>query len=87
MMKVLAADVEFLKYQEVIDYSMLAVEDADKNLRIGIIDFMRPYHLMEKVEKIYKELKNGHEPTVVPPEIYADRFVAAMRRYFMKSSD
>jgi hypothetical protein len=38
---------------------------------MGIIDYMRPYHLMEKIENIYKEIKSGRDPTVIPPNSYA----------------
>ena len=31
-----------------IDYSLLVIE-KDKELRIGVIDFMRPYHFFEKL--------------------------------------
>lgn len=40
-----------------IDYSLLVIEHEER-LRMGIIDFMRPYHLMEKIESKYKELTN-----------------------------
>lgn len=41
-------DVNFLCKHEVIDYSLLVVEN-EQTLRLGIIDFMRPYHLKEKI--------------------------------------
>ena len=54
---------------------------------MAIIDFMRPYHFVEKIETIYKEIKSGKDPTVVPPQQYADRFVRAMKRYFAKTGN
>jgi len=51
---------------------------------MGIIDFMRPYHLIEKIETIYKEIKSGKDPTVIPPQQYAERFTNAMHKYFSK---
>jgi hypothetical protein len=44
----LTEDANFLKEQGVIDYSLLAIESGT-NLRMGIIDFMRPYHFVEKI--------------------------------------
>lgn len=49
----LEEDVAFLCKSKVIDYSLLVVEQGSR-LRLGIIDFMRPYHLMEKIESKYK---------------------------------
>jgi hypothetical protein len=60
-------DVNFLCKHEVIDYSLLVVEN-EQTLRLGIIDFMRPYHLKEKIEKKFKEIKYGQDPTVLPPQ-------------------
>ena len=68
-----------------IDYSLLVIESGNV-LRMGIIDFMRPYHLIEKIETIYKELKSGGKnPTVIPPQQYSERFITAMKKYFVKS--
>ena len=72
----------FLSKNEVIDYSLLVIELTDR-LRVGIIDFMRPFHFKEKVEKKFKELKYGQEPTVLPPEEYANRFLNSLRKYFI----
>jgi hypothetical protein len=60
------------------------VIESETSLRMGIIDFMRPYHFVEKIETLYKEIKSGKDPTVIPPQQYAERFVKAMRRYFAK---
>jgi hypothetical protein len=49
-----------------MDYSLIVIENENK-LRLGIIDYMRPYQLTEKIESIYKELKLGCNPTVIPP--------------------
>ena len=73
--------MHFLCKNEVIDYSLLVIEH-ERQLRVGIIDFMRPYHLMERIENKYKELTNKNEPTVIPPQEYANRFLLAMRKYF-----
>ena len=67
-----------------IDYSLLLIS-TKTSMRLGIIDYMRPYHLMEKIETLYKEIKSGKDPTVIPPNSYAERFVSAMRKYFIKA--
>ncbi len=48
LMEVLETDSNFLREHEVIDYSLLVIECRGE-LRLGIIDFMRPYHLFEKI--------------------------------------
>lgn len=45
IIKMLEDDANFLKEQGVIDYSLLVIESG-VTLRLGIIDFMRPYHLL-----------------------------------------
>lgn len=42
----LQEDILFLSKSEVIDYSLLVIEYG-KMLRLGVIDFMRPYHFKE----------------------------------------
>ena len=82
----LQKDCEFLLRQEVIDYSLLVMVDIDKNLvRFGIIDFMRPFHLIERVENIYKKMIKGNNPTVVDPKNYESRFFGALKKYFLRS--
>jgi hypothetical protein len=55
-------------------------------IRMGIIDFMRPYQIFEKLENFYKEMKLASTPTVIPPKEYSDRFMQAMKHYFLKVS-
>jgi 1-phosphatidylinositol-3-phosphate 5-kinase len=76
-------DAYFLRDQGVIDYSLLVIEQGN-TLRMGIIDFMRPYHLIEKIETLYKEIKSGKDPTVIPPPQYSERFINALNKYFIK---
>jgi hypothetical protein len=44
-MSVLEEDSKFLRSNEVIDYSLLVIESKN-TLRLGIIDYMRPYQLI-----------------------------------------
>ena len=49
VIEILSSDANFLRESEVIDYSLLAIEfyqDGKNNLRLGVIDFMRPYHIL-----------------------------------------
>ena len=71
LMRALDDDASFLRDQGVIDYSLLVIEGGNAQLRLAIIDFMRPYHLIEKIETIYKEIKSGKDPTVIPPQQYS----------------
>lgn len=60
--------------------------DLEKNLiRLGIIDFMRPFNLIERVENIYKKIVKGNNPTVVEPKLYENRFFVALKKYFLRS--
>lgn len=53
LFEALEDDIAFLRKNNVIDYSLLAIEHGQR-IRVGIIDFMRPYHLLEKIENKYK---------------------------------
>lgn len=51
---------------------------------MGIIDFMRPYHLIEIIESNIKYMKTRKDPTVIPPYQYSERFISALKKYFIK---
>uniref|UniRef100_A0A182P8S8 1-phosphatidylinositol-3-phosphate 5-kinase n=1 Tax=Anopheles epiroticus TaxID=199890 RepID=A0A182P8S8_9DIPT len=81
-------DAGFLERNEVMDYSLLVgLESSEKNLVIGIIDYIRTYTLDKKFESMIKQsgLMGGHGklPTVVSPKMYKSRFIVAMERYFL----
>ncbi|XP_050073335.1 putative 1-phosphatidylinositol 3-phosphate 5-kinase [Anopheles maculipalpis] len=81
-------DACFLERNEVMDYSLLVgLESSEKNLVIGIIDYIRTYTLDKKFESMIKQsgLMGGHGklPTVVSPKMYKNRFIVAMERYFL----
>ncbi|XP_053672847.1 putative 1-phosphatidylinositol 3-phosphate 5-kinase [Anopheles nili] len=81
-------DACFLERNEVMDYSLLVgLENTEKNLVIGIIDYIRTYTLDKKFESMIKQsgLMGGHGklPTVVSPKMYKNRFIVAMERYFL----
>ncbi|KFB47996.1 AGAP005216-PA-like protein [Anopheles sinensis] len=85
-------DACFLERNEVMDYSLLVgLENSEKNLVIGIIDYIRTYTLDKKFESMIKQsgLMGGHGklPTVVSPKMYKNRFIVAMERYFLSVPD
>ncbi|KAJ4456345.1 putative 1-phosphatidylinositol 3-phosphate 5-kinase FAB1 [Paratrimastix pyriformis] len=94
-------DTCFLASRGLVDYSLVVgVDEVDRTLVLGIIDYLRLYQTVERVETMLKRsgfgTKSHHfstpagsrvDPTVVPPDRYRDRFRNAMRRYFVKVPD
>jgi len=84
-------DTLFLSLINVVDYSILVGIDEDKReLVVGIIDYMRQYDMLKKMERMSKSvgmIAGQAEPTVIQPPNYRNRFQAAMERYFMMVPD
>ncbi|UYV73169.1 PIKFYVE [Cordylochernes scorpioides] len=85
-------DARFLCEQSVMDYSLLVgVDDLNKELVVGIIDYIRTFTWDKKLEMVVKSsgILGGHGklPTVVSPEIYQARFCEAMDKYFLYVPD
>lgn len=79
-------DTLFLARQNVMDYSlMIAVDEARKELVVGIIDCIRTYTWDKKLESWIKDrgFAGGgrNRPTVTSPKEYKSRFREAMARY------
>lgn len=79
-------DTLFLARQDVMDYSlMIAVDEARKELVVGIIDCIRTYTWDKKLESWIKDrgFAGGgrNRPTVTSPKEYKSRFREAMARY------
>ena len=79
-------DTLFLARQNVMDYSlMVAVDEARKELVVGIIDCIRTYTWDKKLESWIKDrgFAGGgrNRPTVTSPKEYKSRFREAMWRY------
>lgn len=84
-------DTLFLSIINVVDYSILVgIDEDNKRLVVGIIDYMRQYDLIKKMESVGKSVGMiaGHaEPTVIQPSHYKNRFQMAMERYFSTVPD
>ncbi|XP_069701423.1 1-phosphatidylinositol 3-phosphate 5-kinase isoform X2 [Periplaneta americana] len=85
-------DTQFLASQSVMDYSLLVGLDKERReLVVGIIDYIRIFTWDKKLETIVKSSGilggQGKMPTIVSPELYRARFIAAMHRYFLPVPD
>ncbi|KAH8174626.1 phosphatidylinositol-4-phosphate 5-Kinase domain-containing protein [Sarocladium implicatum] len=83
-------DTLFLARQNVMDYSlMIAVDEARKELVVGIIDCIRTYTWDKKLESWIKDRGFGgggrNRPTVTSPKEYKSRFREAMARYILQA--
>lgn len=83
-------DTLFLSRQNVMDYSlMVAVDEARKELVVGIIDCIRTYTWDKKLESWIKDRGfaggNRNRPTVTSPKEYKSRFREAMDRYVLQA--
>jgi 1-phosphatidylinositol-3-phosphate 5-kinase len=80
-------DTLFLSLINVVDYSILVgLDEEHHELVVGIIDYMRQYDIVKKMERMGKSvgmIAGQAEPTVIQPPNYRNRFQAAMERYFM----
>ena len=83
-------DTLFLFKMGIVDYSLLLFinkqDEKSKNslIRVGIIDFIRKYTWDKQIEHIVKTIINGfNSPTIINPEDYRERFIAAIKSYFI----
>ncbi|KAL5327814.1 hypothetical protein ACEPPN_005520 [Leptodophora sp. 'Broadleaf-Isolate-01'] len=84
-------DTLFLQRNDVMDYSlMVAVDEARKELVVGIIDVVRTYTWKDK--KLESWIKDRgfagggrNRPTVTSPKEYKSRFREAMNRYILQA--
>ncbi|EWM28910.1 fyve finger-containing phosphoinositide [Nannochloropsis gaditana] len=85
-MRAMINDISFLSYIKIIDYSILiGVDEEQKALVVGIIDYMRQYDIIKKMERMGKSvgmIAGQAEPTVIQPQPYRARFLGAMEKYF-----
>ncbi|KYN10309.1 Putative 1-phosphatidylinositol-3-phosphate 5-kinase [Trachymyrmex cornetzi] len=85
-------DTKFLADNSVMDYSLLVgLEPSSDELVLGIIDYIRTFTWDKKLETMVKKSGilggQGKLPTIISPQEYRDRFIAAMHRYFLPVPD
>ncbi|KAI9496080.1 hypothetical protein BDB00DRAFT_162213 [Zychaea mexicana] len=85
-------DTLFLSRLDVMDYSLLVgVDEDNRELIVGIVDFIRTFTWDKKLESWVKESGilggGGKEPTIISPKQYRIRFREAMDRYFLMVPD
>ncbi|KAK0158635.1 hypothetical protein PV328_009612 [Microctonus aethiopoides] len=90
--KAIEQDTKFLADNSVMDYSLLVgLEPNSDELVLGIIDYIRTFTWDKKLETMVKKSGilggQGKLPTIVSPEVYRSRFIAAMHRYFLPVPD
>ena len=81
-------DTLFLSKMGIVDYSLLLyINEKDEDhsiIRVGIIDYIRKYTWDKKVEHFVKTIMNGfNSPTIINPCDYKERFIAAIKSYFI----
>ena len=53
-------------------------------IRVGIIDYVRRYTWGKKLEHFVKTIINGfNSPTIINPNDYKERFISAIKSYFI----
>jgi len=71
----------------VLDYSIVVgVDEENKELVLGLLDYMRQYDILKQMERVGKSLPmvvGSEAPTIIQPPLYKARFTNAMDRYFM----
>ena len=78
-------DTLFLQKQNVMDYSlMIAIDENQKELVVGMIDCIRTYTWDKKLESWIKD-RGKNRPTVTSPRDYKQRFREAMGRYILQA--
>lgn len=79
----LGYDSEYLSSISVMDYSLLVgIDETNKNLVVGIIDYVRPFTWDKRLEHVVKSVGSTEMPTIVEPGLYRTRFCEAMDKYF-----
>lgn len=89
MMELLSSAVHndslILSKINVIDYSLLLIKnEADKTIRVKIIDYIRKYTWDKQLEHVGKTIINGlNSPTIVSPVNYRERFGRLINDFFI----
>ena len=69
----------------IVDYSLLAVIDTRrKKIRFAILDYCQFFNTKKRGEFLLKSIINlGGLPTIVPADVYRNRFIYFMRKNLM----
>ncbi|CAD8079942.1 unnamed protein product [Paramecium sonneborni] len=83
--KAFQSDCKFLLRKQIVDYSLLLIiNNKQKKIRMGIIDYLRFYTWDKETERLLKfVLKGGKVPTIINPNDYKQRFLTAIGKYFI----
>ncbi|TDH72238.1 uncharacterized protein CCR75_005601 [Bremia lactucae] len=98
--KAVENDTTFLCSINIVDYSMILglsfregdtdkIQEAPSEMTIGIIDYLRQFDLIKRVESVSKSvgmIAGQSSPTIIESGLYGKRFKDAMHRYFMPVS-
>lgn len=69
---------------KVVDYSLvMGIDEDNREIVVGIIDYLREYDLIKRLESGVKQAVSTNLPTIIPPQQYKNRFRAAIDSYFM----
>ncbi|KAF1789311.1 Phosphatidylinositol-4-phosphate 5-kinase, N-terminal domain [Phytophthora cactorum] len=97
ILKAVENDTAFLNSINIVDYSMVMglsyrqdntgeKEEAPSEMTVGIIDYLRQFDLIKRVESVGKSvgmIAGQSSPTIIEPGLYGKRFRDAIHRYFM----
>uniref|UniRef100_A0A1I8F549 Nucleoporin NUP35 n=1 Tax=Macrostomum lignano TaxID=282301 RepID=A0A1I8F549_9PLAT len=73
----LLCDTNFLRQHNIMDYSLI-LGLADDQVICGIVDYIRDFTIDKMVEYLWKKIQSEQLPTVINPQLYQERFLAAM---------
>lgn len=63
---------------------MLVILDlTEKKCYMKIIDYLRMYDFAKNMESKWKQIRNKDTPTIVETTHYRERFMDAMKQYFV----
>ncbi|RNF17296.1 putative phosphatidylinositol (3,5) kinase [Trypanosoma conorhini] len=89
LMDSLTSDVQLLAAASIMDYSLVAaLSEADRQLSLGVIDYLHPYtgaKVLESKVKAGIDTVLGHagrDPTIIDPASYRMRFTRRLGGYF-----
>lgn len=69
---------------DIVDYSLvIGIDESEREIVVGVIDYLRHYDLIKRLESGVKSAVSTNLPTIIPPQQYKNRFRAAIDSYFM----